>query len=219
LLSWLFVFQVCLKIPPPKGAGDSFTLYLFCGYLPWLLFQETLQRSVTSIVDQSNLITKTVFPSEVIPVTVFLSALLSHAIATALVIAGVAVVLRHLSVMLAFLPVYTALLGLFAIGMAWFASSLQVYLRDISQVVIVLLTGWFWLTPIMIDSANFPHWAQFLLHLNPLAHVVRAYRERLLTYDMPSLEGLAYLALIASATFLAGGLFFRHLKRGFADVL
>ena len=50
LLSWIFVFQWCLKIPPPPGAGDSYTLYLFCGYLPWLIFQETVQRSANCLV-------------------------------------------------------------------------------------------------------------------------------------------------------------------------
>ena len=77
LLSWTLVFQVFLKIPPPAGVG-SYPLFLFAGMLPWLLFSETVQRSATSLLEQANLITKTVFPSEIIPVSVFLSALVSH---------------------------------------------------------------------------------------------------------------------------------------------
>jgi ABC-type polysaccharide/polyol phosphate export permease len=52
-----------------------------------------------------------------------------------------------------------------------------------------------------------------------MAHIVRGYRERLLTYDLPQVGDLAFLAVVCTATFCAGGLFFRHLKRGFADVL
>ena len=219
LLSWVFVFQWCLRIPPPAGAGSSYTLYLFCGYLPWMLFQETVQRSATSLVEQANLITKTVFPSEIIPVSLFLSSLLSHGLATGIAVVVISFMTQHASVLLLFLPIYTVLLGLFTIGVSWIVSCLQVYLRDTAQVVIVMLTGWFWITPIFVDADKFPEGARFLVRYNPLAYVVQAYRDLLLTYTIPSPESLLKLALIAVLTFVAGGLFFRHLKRGFADVL
>lgn len=96
LISWTFVFKVCLKNElPPGEVTDNYVLYLFAGMLPWLLFSETLQRSANSIVEHSNLITKTMFPSEMIPVSVFLSALLSHAITIGLVIAAGAIPRRR----------------------------------------------------------------------------------------------------------------------------
>lgn len=219
LLSWVFVFQYCLKIPPPPGAGDSYTLYLFCGYLPWLLFQDTVQRSSVSLLEQSSLITKTVFPSELLPVTIFLSSLTSHAIAVALSAVVIFFLKGHFSILILLLPIYTLLLGIFAIGVAWVFSSLQVYLRDTAQFVVVILTGWFWLTPIFIDETHFPEGARFLVHWNPVAYVVKGYRQRLLMYELPNWSEVAILALAAFAAFFAGGLVFRHLKRGFADVL
>ena len=64
LLSWVFVFQVCLKARVPKGeVTNNYVMFLACGYLPFLLFQETVTRSASSLVDNSNLITKTVFPA------------------------------------------------------------------------------------------------------------------------------------------------------------
>jgi lipopolysaccharide transport system permease protein len=81
------------------------------------------------------------------------------------------------------------------------------------------LTLWFWITPIFIDEQLFPPQVRFLLRANPLAFVVRAYRDRLLSYRYPSLPELAMVTAYAIAVFLIGGLFFRHLKRGFADVL
>jgi len=98
-------------------------------------------------------------------------------------------------------------------------SSLHVYLRDTAQVVTVVLTLWFWLTPIFIWESSYPEPVRFLLKANPLAHLVRAYRDRLLSYRLPSLEELGILAGCGAASFIVGGLFFRHLKRGFADVL
>jgi lipopolysaccharide transport system permease protein len=81
------------------------------------------------------------------------------------------------------------------------------------------MTLWFWITPIFISEQQVPEEFRFLIRWNPLTYVVRAYRERLLSYRMPSLEELAILVAYSAAAFLIGGLFFRHLKRGFADVL
>jgi len=198
---------------------ENYTLYLFCGYLPWLLFQDTLQRSSTTVVEHANLVTKTLFPSEILPVTVFLSSLISHAIGLTIVVTTVGLVSGHISPLLVLLPLYTLPLGVFAIGVGWIFSSLQVYLRDVGQGVLVLLTGWFWFTPIFIDETQFPEGARFLVQWNPMAHVVRGYRTLLLTYRMPDLQQWAILTIVAVVVFILGGLFFRHLKRGFADVL
>jgi ABC-type polysaccharide/polyol phosphate export permease len=116
--------------------------------------------------------------------------------------------------------VYIVLLGLFAVGIGWIMASLQVYLRDTAQVLTVLLTFWFWVTPIFITEDQIPAVLRFVVSANPMAYLVRAYRLMLLGVNrVPSIEEFATLGLFAVATFFAGGLFFRHMKRGFADVL
>ena len=220
LLSWVFVFEVCLHTTlPPNEVTQRYSLFLFCGILPWLLFQETVTRSASSLLDNANLITKTVFPAEIVPVSIFLSSLINHLLALGLVIVIVGFYIGHFSLWMLLLPLYMLLIGLFAVGIGWIVSSLQVYLRDTAQVISVLLTFWFWLTPIMIDEDRFPRQVRFLLQLNPFAFLVRAYRERLLSYRVPSLHDFAIVSLYAGTVFVLGGLFFRHLKRGFADVL
>jgi lipopolysaccharide transport system permease protein len=220
LLSWSFVFGVCLQMePPPGGATQSYSLYLFAGMLPWLLFQETVVRSSNSLIEHSNLITKTIFPAEIAPISVFLSSLINHAMALVLAIAVVAVMENHISPMLLLLPVYTALLGLFAVGLGWIAASLQVYLRDTVQLVAVALTFWLWLTPLFITEDLVPDNLRFLIEGNPLTYIVRGYRQTLLSYQAPALGDLAIVGACSAATFILGGLFFRHMKRGFADVL
>jgi lipopolysaccharide transport system permease protein len=220
LASWTFVFSVCLHTKlDPGEVTQNYPLFLFAGMLPWLLFSETVQRSTSSLLDQATLITKTVFPSEIVPVSIFLSSLASHLMALALVVAAIGIWLNQFSAGLVLLPVYMALLGLFAIGCGWILASLQVYLRDTAQVLTVILTFWFWLTPIFITENRFPARVRFLIDGNPLAYLVRAYRELLLSSQWPGLDEIGIMAAFAVATFLAGGLFFRHMKRGFADVL
>ena len=220
LVSWVFAFHVCLRISLPADAPtQNYALFLFAGFLPWLLFQETVQRSCTCLLEHQNLITKTVFPAEIVPVSIFLSSLVNHLIALTLAIASVWIFDGKFSPRVFFLPAYMILLGLFAIGVAWIVSSLHVYLRDTAQVVAVALTFWFWFTPIFLTPEMIPLRWRFVLRWNPLAYVVDAYRARLLTDKPLALRELAVVAAYSVAVFVAGGLFFRHLKRGFADVL
>jgi ABC-type polysaccharide/polyol phosphate export permease len=218
LISWMFVFQICMRVPPPPGVS-KYPLFIFAGMLPWLLFSETVQRSASSLLDHASLITKTVFPSEMIPVSVFLSTLVSHLLALVLMIAATGVWINQISVFLVLLPLYFVVIGLLAVGMGWIVASLHVFLRDTAQVLSVILIFWFWLTPIFITEKQFPPWARFVLAVNPLYYVVRGYRALLLGSGMPDLEDFAIAAVYGVAVFTAGGLFFRHMKRGFADVL
>jgi ABC-type polysaccharide/polyol phosphate export permease len=220
LLTWIFVFQVCLKISlPAEGITRNYPMYLFAGFLPWMLFQETVTRSAGSLVDHANLITKTVFPSEVVPVAIFLSSLIHHLIGLGLAIIAGLIVLQTFSPMVLLLPIYMVFVGLLGIGVGWVVASLHVYLRDTGQVLTVVMTLWFWATPIMISEEQIPERFHALITWNPLSWIVRAYRLRLLTTSWPDWQELAVLALYSGIVFVLGGLFFRHLKRGFADVL
>ena len=220
LLCYMFVFQVCLKSTMPPGeVTDNYTMYLFCGFLPWLLFSDTVLRSASSLIENANLITRTVFPAEVVPVSIFLSSLIHHLIAVALVVVAEAIVLKSVSRMILLLPVYMLFIGLLSVGVGWIVSSLHVYLRDTAQVLNVVMTLWFWATPIFINERLFPQRFHALLVLNPMRWIVRAYRYRLLSPQWPMGRELAVLTAFSVGVFVLGGLFFRHLKRGFADVL
>jgi ABC-type polysaccharide/polyol phosphate export permease len=218
LLSWVFVFQICLGMKAPAGE-QKYPLYIFAGMLPWLLFSETVQRCAPSLLDQANLITKTVFPAEIVPVSVFLSTLISHLLAVALMVAAAGLWINQISIFLVLLPLYMLTVGLFAVGVGWIVASLHVFLRDTAQILSVILTFWFWATPIFIDEGKFPPPARFLVRFNPLYYGVRSYRAILLHSAPPDFEDLAISLAFGVAAFVVGGLFFRYMKRGFADVL
>lgn len=218
LVVWYYVFVVCMKQQPPPGS-DSYLMFLFAGFLPWMLFQETVTRSASSMVENANLITKTVFPSEVLPVSVFLSSLIHHLIGLALALLTLVIVERHVSPQVFLLPIYMVFVGLLGVGVGWIVSSLQVYLRDTVQVLAVVMMLWFWITPIMISEDRIPRQFRFLVALNPLRWIVRAYRDRMMSAAWPHWQEFAVLTAYSVGVFVLGGLFFRHLKRGFADVL
>jgi lipopolysaccharide transport system permease protein len=217
---YTYIFSICLTTSPPPDAGtNSYAIYLFAGMLPWLLFSDTVQRASGSIVDASNLVTKTMFPSEIVPVSIFLSSMISHLLTVILFLAIAAAFAGRLSATIAMLPFYILLVGLLAIGIGWIVASLQVYLRDTAQVVAVVLTLWMWITPIMIVEKQIPANLHFILIANPMYYIVRVYRQMLLGSGLPSLRDLAMASMFSLSAFVIGGLFFRHMKRGFADVL
>ena len=223
LASYVFIFSIVLE----TKIGDTdvtrnYPMFLFAGMLPWLLFSETVSRSSNCLVEQANLITKTVFPAEIVPVSIFLSSLMSHFLAVFLVMASAGIFLQHISPAVVMLPIFMLLVGMLAIGIGWVVSALQVYLRDTAQVLTVMLTLWFWATPILLPeeklSQKLGKWAILLVQANPLVYVVRGYRELLLGHAIPLRDAMLTAAFAVSA-FVGGGLIFRYLKRGFADVL
>jgi lipopolysaccharide transport system permease protein len=220
LISYTFVFSIILGArPQPDDGTTSFPLLLFCKILPWMFFQDALQRSSTIIIDNANLVTKTLFPSEILPLVVLLSSLINHLIGFAILLCIIFFVLGKVSLFILFIPLYLFLLMLFTLGISWFVASLNVFVRDVSQVLSVILTFWLWFTPIFYSTRRFPPKLLFLMRFNPLAPVVTGYRDCLLCMRMPDLSVLVILAVVSVAVFAAGGLFFRKTKREFADVL
>lgn len=217
--SYVFIFQYCFQATLACGLTKNYPLNLFVGMLPWFLFSDTVLRAASSIVEHANLITKTKFPSEILPVSIFLSSLASHLVVTVVAVVVACVMQKNANPALLLLPVWMLIVGLFSVGLGWIAAALQVYLRDTAQMVVVVMTFWFWLTPIFIEECRFPVWARWELPWNPMAYVVRAYRTMLLGRQAPSLHDMAAAAGFAALTFVLGGLFFRHMKKGFADVL
>jgi lipopolysaccharide transport system permease protein len=220
LVSYTFVFHFIFgQKPRPDTGTDSFALFLFCSILPWLFFQDTLQRSSTILIDNANLVTKTLFPCEILPLAVALAGLVNHLIGFVILLGIIFFTIGKVSVFILLIPVYFFLLMLFTLGISWFVSSLNVFVRDISQVLSVILTFWFWFTPIFYSIDRFPPRLLFLVRWNPMAQVVVGYRDCLLRRQMPNLGILAIIAAVSLAVFTAGGLFFRKTKREFVDVL
>lgn len=218
LAAYSFVFSIVFQVRPYQSATENFAIYLFCGILPWLFFQDTLARSSTSVIDHSHLIRKAVFPSEILPVSVLLSNLVTHLIGLALFIL-VLLAAGLLSWSLLWLPLYVAGLMILCLGLGWLAAALQVFLRDTAQILSVLLVFWFWFTPVFYSLDQVPERYRFLLGLNPLSMVVHGYRSCLLEGRHPDWVGLGMLWLMAVCAFVVGGLVFRSTKREFVDVL
>src|SRR5687768_8926385 len=102
-----------------SGSPWDYALYLFCGLLPWTMFQETVQQSATSIVVHSNLVKRVVFPLETLPVAQTLSALTNQMFGTLALLIAVLLIHRDLHLSILWLPALLIPQMLFTLGAAW----------------------------------------------------------------------------------------------------
>lgn len=204
------------------GASSShwdYALYLFCGLLPWSMFQESVQQSANTIVAHANLVKRVVFPLETLPAAQAFAALGNQLFATIALLIAIVVIRQNLQLTMLWLPVLLIPQLLFALGAAWLIASLGVFLRDIAQGITLLLMAWMYLTPIIYPEAIVPDSLRRFIEVNPFTPLVRSYRRVLLEGLAPDWRGLAYFTLVALVVFVIGYWWFARTRKNFADVI
>ncbi len=220
LLIYYFIFSVILKIKlGPEFDGTNFAMWLVAGLLPWMFFAEIVTRSPGAVLEQSSLITKTVFPSEILPLVHLIAAIINHLIGMVIFLVFLLIFGQSISLKIFLILPFMLTTCIFALGIAWLISALNVFLRDVGQIIGVFVNIWFFLTPIIYPRHLIPDNFQTLYGLNPMLHAVEAYRVGLLGKTELYLEEVSYVLLLGLFTFVVGGLIFRKLKPAFADVL
>lgn len=211
------IFRVRLA---PDAGPEGFAFFLFAGMLPWLAFQEALNRACASLLEQAPLIKRHVFPVEVLPLVPTVSTLVQQLIGLGVLLMALAVLGRLANPWtLTVLPLLLALQWGLTAGGAWVVASLNVFVRDVGHAVAAGLVLLAFLTPIFYPPTLLPPELRFLLKVNPLAPLLGAYRAVILAGQLPAPGELATVGTAALLLFPAGFLLFRRLKPGFADVL
>ncbi|MBI3608479.1 MAG: ABC transporter permease [Nitrospirae bacterium] len=220
LLIYYFVFGVVMKMRlGPEYGGANYAVWLIAGLLPWMLFAEAVTRAPNAVLEQSSLVKKMVFPSEIFPIVNLTAAIVNHLIAVAILLGFLVLSGYGLSFKIALIFPYLFLTGLLVLGISWLLSAVNVFLRDIGQIISVVVNIWFFLTPVVYARQLIPDRLQALYALNPMLHVVEGYRAALLGRTDVDLAGVAYLLVAGLLAFGLGGLVFKKLKPAFADVL
>ncbi len=218
LIFW-FVFQVGFKAAPVENF--PFILWLIAGIIPWFFFFESISSGTNSIVDNSYLVKKVVFRVSVLPIIKILSALFIHLFFVAFMFIMFSIYGYKPSIYNLQIIYYLFATIVLALGLSWITSSLIIFLRDIGQVVGMLLQFGFWLTPIFWSFKMIPEAYHFIFKLNPVYYIVEGYRNSLIHniwfWEYPNL-GL-YFWSETIVIFIIGALLFRRLRPHFADVI
>ena len=202
-----------------RSSPWDYAIYLFCGLLPWNMFQETLILSATTIVSHANLVKRVVFPLETLPIAQALAALGNQMIGTLALLAATIIIRHELHATVLWLPVLLIPQLIATLGAAWLIASLGVFLRDIAQGISLFLMAWMYLTPIIYPESIVPERYRFYIRLNPFTPLVSSYRRILIEGLAPDWPGLAYFTAFAMVCFLFGYWWFAKTRKNFADVI
>jgi lipopolysaccharide transport system permease protein len=221
LVVYTFVFSVIFKARWSSGSDSrtEFALVLFAGLLVFNLFAECVSRSPSLILGNVNYVKKVVFPLEVLPWVSLGSALFHFGISLGVWLLAYVLLfgLPHTTVLL--LPLVLIPLVMFLIGFTLFLSALGVFLRDVSQLVGILITALMFLSPIFYPASSLPEKFQVIFMLNPLTPIIEMTRDVLYWGKIPNVFTLVFCYLGSTAIALAGFSWFQKTRKGFSDVL
>lgn len=205
LAVYTYVFSVVLRVRLGDEPGTTnFALYLFCGFIAWNAFQEIVQRTTTVILDNALLIKNLSFPSKVIPVSIGLNSIINEIFGIIILVIASIFVLGFFPIYIWFLIPLVLFQLLFGLGLGFIFSTLQVFFRDTAQFVNVFLMIWMFGTPLFYPEKMVPLELKFMIDLNPMAYLVRMFREICLKNVFPDLNDIIIFSFISVAVFLIG---------------
>lgn len=224
LLIYTYVFSIVLHVKPNleglPANNITFGLWLFAGLLPWIAFTGGLTQAASSVIVQTNLVKKVVFPLGLLPLVPILSMFIESAFGLIALIVLVAVTFRTLPETLALLPLVWIPQLLFTAGLGYFAAGFTVFLRDIPQSLAVILNLWFYLTPIVYPPSVIPQeWRGWVFWLNPMAAIAEVYRDLILAGQVRHWGEWVVASAISLLVFYGGLTVYRRLRPAFADVM
>lgn len=211
------IFGQVAKIPTD---GIPYAIFSYAGLLPWLFFSQSLQKATLSMVAERNLLTKIYFPRLIIPMSATLAPLVDLAIASSVLFAMMFYFeLTPTLHSLYLLPLCVLWAWVTAIGVGTWLSALNVYFRDVGQMIPFLIQVWLYASPVVYPASLVPPRLQWLYALNPMTGVIEGFRWALLAHGHPP-GTLVLLSGCASALlFVTGVVFFKRMERSFADVV
>lgn len=218
LIFW-FVFEVGFKSAPVEDV--PFILWLVCGMIPWFFFSDSLTSAMNSILENAYLVKKVVFRVSVLPIIRIISALFVHVFFVLIIFIMMLAYGYPLSIYNIQVVYYLVCIIALVLGLSWITSSLVIFLKDLGQIIGILIQFWFWLTPIFWSLKTIPGKYQFLLKLNPVYYIVQGYRDSFIdhVWFWNYYNQTVSFWVITISIFIIGALIFRKLRPHFADVL
>jgi len=224
LLVYMFVFGVVFKmkwgVAPGAGFGEiNFGVILFSGLVLHGFMAEVLVRSSGLITGNPQYVKKVVFPLPVLAIVTVVAALfhLLVGIIILLVFAFATGVPLHPTIV--YMPLVLLPFVMFMLGSAWFISAICVLIRDIAQILTVVVTVLLFVSPVFYPLSKVPEEYRVYIYMNPLTTIIEQFRKVVLFGQQPDWMILAIYFVVALVIMIFGYWFFNRVKRVFADVV
>ncbi|MFT2112628.1 ABC transporter permease [Marinomonas sp. 2405UD68-3] len=199
----------------------AYAIYLMAGLLAWNLFNEILGRCLNLFIENGNLMKKMSFPKITLPTIVLGSSVLNNALLFIAMMFIFAILGHSFNWVLLWLIPLTLLLATFSLSFGLILGIFNVFLRDIGQIIPIVLQVWFWFTPIVYPISIIPEkYHQLLMILNPMYPITSAYQTIIVYGKTPELKnGLVIITIISLALLILSLFLFRRATEEMVDVL
>lgn len=203
---------------PGIQSAYGYAVYLLAGLLCWMLFSEIVQRCLTIFVDQANLLRKMRFPRITLPLIVVGSSLVANVALLAATFALALLMGFEPGVQWLWLIILMGLTTALATGIGLLLAVLNVFARDIGQVMGVVLQFWYWVTPIVYPASIVPDGLRKTFAFNPLVPLVESY-QAVIVYGHAPTPRLWFTVSVAAAFLALSLLVFRRASPELVDAL
>lgn len=221
LVIYTFVFSEVFQARWDIDTSDKyqFALVLFCGLSAFNMVSEVMNRSTVLIASHTNYVKKVIFPLEMLPVVITLSSLFNCIICYVILIVAKIILYKNVSPTL--YMIFPALLPLIimATGLGLFISALSVYLKDVANIISVLVTVLMYMSPVFFPLSAVPQNFRGICEVNPMTYVIENLRNVVLYGMNIDWKFYSISCLTALLIYLLGKTVFMRAKEGFADVL
>lgn len=196
-----------------------YPVFSLTGLVPWTFFANGLAQSSTSLVTNSNLLTKVYFPRLAIPVSAVLSGIVDFAVSLVLLVGMMAFYHLAPTGQIAFVPLFLVLALSTALGVGFWLSALNVEYRDVRYTIPFLTQFWMFATPIAYPSSLLHDPWKSVYGLNPMVGVVEGFRWALLGSGPAPTNLLTASSSAALVILVTGAYYFRRMEKGFGDIV
>ena len=214
VLVYAIVFPYIMRIQT-----ENYLIFLICGVIPWNFFTQCISGGTTTISNSGNLIKKVYFPREILPISTVTSGVINFLISNIIIMIFVLIGGIGVSWHLVFLPLLVFIQYIFTLSLVFIVSAINVYIKDVEYMVNFIVMLAFYATPVLYESTMFSGPILWLFRLNPMAHLINAYRDIYLVHQIPQLLNLGIVLIVSLLILIVGYLIFKKLEKRFAEEL
>lgn len=207
------------RLPGKTDDPLAYPIFLLSGTLGWNLFSEVVVRCLTVFIDNGNLLKKLVFPKICLPLIVAGSSLVNNMLLFIAILVIFLILGFIPGLHLLWIPLLTIINLFFALGIGVILGTLNVFIRDLGQIIPIILQLGFWFTPIVYSPEILPQSIKSLVQMNPMYWLIQGYQNSILFNTLPPWLEISYIFLLSLAIGTMAMFTFRRASSEIVDVL
>jgi len=197
------LFSVVFMRVAPIDVGVPYPVFAYSGLLAWNFFASSLRFSVTSLTANTNLVTKVYFPKEIFPISAVIVSAVDFAVGAIVLVGLMAYYRVPVTWTVVLLPFVLVVEFMFAAGVALILAMANLFYRDVKYLFEIVIAVWMFATSVVYPIGRVGGRLGALLALNPLTHIVDAFRDVLIAGQAPApafwVTAVASIVLLGAA--------------------